>query len=108
MKRTITTGSRYILLLFLLIINSLNSFGQKGLTLEESLKVAESNSPSMKITRLSLVRSQENLNAQNAALKSQFSLSINPISYSQNREFNDLMACSRFHNPFSLLMRISH
>jgi outer membrane protein TolC len=92
MKRTITTGSRYILLLFLLIINSLNSFGQKGLTLEESLKVAESNSPSMKITRLSLVRSQENLNAQNAALKSQFSLSINPISYSQNREFNDLIS----------------
>ena len=92
MKRTITTGSKYILLFFLLIINSLISFGQKGLTLEEGLSIAESNSPSMKRTKLSLVRSQENLNAQNAALKSQFSLSVNPISYSQNREFNDLIS----------------
>jgi outer membrane protein TolC len=92
MKITITTGSRYVLLLIILLINSLVSFGQKGLTLEEALRVAESNSPSMKRTKLSLVRSQENLNAQNAALKSQFSLSVNPISYSQNRQFNDLIS----------------
>jgi outer membrane protein TolC len=46
----------------------------------------------MKITRLSLVRSQENLNAQNAALKSQFSLEINPINYSQIRSFNELIS----------------
>ena len=46
----------------------------------------------MKRTRLNLIRSQENLNAQNAALKSQFSLSVNPIGYSQNREFNDLIS----------------
>jgi outer membrane protein TolC len=46
----------------------------------------------MKRTRLSLVRSQENLNAQNAALKSNFSLSVNPFEYSQNRSFNDLVS----------------
>jgi len=71
---------------------SLTLLPQKGLTLEESLKVAESNSPSMKRTRLSLIRSQENLNAQNAALKSNFSLTINPIGYTQSREFNDLIS----------------
>lgn len=75
-----------------LILNTLCSFSQKGLTLEEALTVAENNSPAMKKTRLNLIRSQENLNAQNAALKSSFSLSVNPIGYSQNRAFNDLIS----------------
>ncbi len=79
-------------MLFLLIISNLQGVCQKGLTLEEALKIAETNSPTMKKTRLSLVRSQENLNAQNAALKSSFSLSINPIGYSQNRTFNELIS----------------
>lgn len=67
-------------------------YSQQGLTLTQALGVAESNSPSMKKTRLNLIRSQENLNAQNAALKSQFSLTVNPIGYSQNRSFNDLIS----------------
>jgi outer membrane protein len=65
---------------------------QQGLTLEQSLRVAELNSPSMKKTRLSLIRSQENLNAQNASLKSQFSLLLTPFSYSRDRVFNDLIS----------------
>jgi len=80
------------LIMFLLNFNVLVSFSQQGLTLEQSLGIAESNSPSMKKTRLSLIRSQENLNAQNAALKSNFSLTLNPIGYTQNREFNDLIS----------------
>jgi outer membrane protein TolC len=71
---------------------SVSSPAQQGLTLEQALQIAESNSPAMKRTRLSLIRSQENLNAQNASLKSQFSLSVNPIGYSQNRSFNDLIS----------------
>jgi outer membrane protein len=81
-----------LLILTLLISGMLTSFSQQGLTLEQALKVAETNSPSMKKTRLSLIRSQENLNAQNAALKSNFSLTLNPISYTQNREFNNLIS----------------
>lgn len=92
MKILIKTRSRYIFSGFLLIISTLCVFPQKGLTLEEALKVAETNSPTMKKTRLSLVRSQENLNAQKAALKSSFSLSVNPIGYSQNRTFNELIS----------------
>ncbi|NLJ43486.1 MAG: TolC family protein, partial [Bacteroidales bacterium] len=69
-----------------------SGYSQQGLTLTQALGIAESNSPSMKRTRLSLIRSQENLNAQNAALKSQFSLTVNPIGYSQNRSFNDLIS----------------
>jgi len=78
------------ILLFLCI--TVPGFSQQGLTLEMSLGVAESNSPAMKKTRLNLIRSQENLNAQNAALKSNFSLSVNPIVYSQNRSFNELIS----------------
>jgi outer membrane protein len=65
---------------------------QTGMTLENALSVAETNSPSIRKTMLSLVRSEENLNAQRAALKSSFSLAINPFSYSHNREFNDLIS----------------
>ncbi|MCJ7446725.1 MAG: TolC family protein [Bacteroidales bacterium] len=92
MKRKVKIGNRIILLFILFIFNILNSFSQKGLVLEEALQIAEANSPSMKKVRLSLVRSQENLNAQNAALKSNFSLSVNPIGYSQIRAFNDLIS----------------
>jgi outer membrane protein TolC len=70
----------------------MTGYSQQGLTLEQSLDVAEINSPSLKTTRLNLVRSQENLNAQNAALKSNFALTLNPISYTQSREFNDLIS----------------
>jgi outer membrane protein len=74
------------------LISTIPGFPQQGLSLDQALSIAEANSPSMKIARLSMIRSQENLNAQNAALKSQFSLSVNPISYSQIRSFNDLIS----------------
>lgn len=80
------------LILALLITGYLNSFAQKGLTLEQALSIAETNSPSMKRTRLNLIVNQENLNAQKAALKSNFSLNINPISYRNDRVFNDLIS----------------
>src|SRR5690606_3665214 len=83
-------------ILFLVILLAVAGTGavssQQGLTLEQALNIAESNSPTMKRTKLGLIRSQENLNAQNAALKSQFSLSVDPIGYSQNRSFNDLIS----------------
>jgi len=92
MKTRFNTICRIIFSGILLLFNVLTAFPQKGMTLDEALRIAEDNSPSMKRTRLNLVRNQENLNAQNAALKSQFSLSVNPIGYSQIREFNDLIS----------------
>jgi outer membrane protein len=76
----------------LLLAGSLLVNGQNGLTVDQAIKIAETNSPTMKQTRLSLVRSQENLNAQNAALKSNFSLTLNPIGYNQTRDFNELIS----------------
>ena len=92
MKKTSITCKTFIAILYLLVTCSAFSTAQTGLTLEQALNIAETNSPLLKKTRLSLIRSQENLNAQNASLKSNFSLTINPIGYSQNRDFNDLIS----------------
>jgi len=92
MKKLLRTWSGIVLSCLFVVFNVFMSSGQKGLTLVEAMQIAENNSPNMKRTRLNLIRSQENLNAQNAALKSQFSLSVNPIGYNQNREFNELIS----------------
>jgi outer membrane protein len=93
MKKQFSTATwKFFVILALLFTGFLNSFAQNGLTLEQALKIAETNSPSMKKVRLNLTMNQENLNAQNAALKSNFSLNINPISYRNDRAFNDLIS----------------
>jgi outer membrane protein len=93
MKDHFKRKSKISLIVIILVISNLSFvFPQQGLTLEQSLRVAELNSPSMQKTRLNLIRSQENLNAQNASLKSKFSLTLNPLEYTQTREFNDLIS----------------
>ncbi len=57
------------IIVFMFLITSASVFSQQGLTLEQSLTIAESNSPSIKKTRLGLIRSQENLNAQTCCLE---------------------------------------
>jgi len=46
-------------------------------------------SPSIRHSRLNLKRSQASLDAARARLKSKFSLSLTPIDYSNNRNFDD-------------------
>lgn len=88
MKQLRKSGYSLFIILLMLSVSILPIKAQKAITLGEGLKIAETNSPSMIKTRLSLIRSQENLNAQNAALKSNFSLSVDPLIYSQNRAYN--------------------
>ena len=92
MKHLVITIRLQLLCIMLLSVLNISGISQQGLTLELALNTAELNSPSMKKTRLNLIRNQENLNAQNAALKSQFALTLNPISYTQSREFNNLIS----------------
>jgi len=65
---------------------------QQSITLEQALEIAMENSPDIQRLRLMTKRRQELLNAQNAALKSQFSLSLTPIDYSNERQFNYLFS----------------
>lgn len=65
------------------------TMAQEILTLDKALEIAGSNSPDIRRSLLNLERSQQSLKAQNAALKSKFSLSLTPFSYSKNRAFDD-------------------
>jgi outer membrane protein TolC len=63
--------------------------GQTVITLEKAMEIAAEHSPSIRRVRLNLDRTRYNLQAQNAALKSSFSMSVNPLSYSQSRRFDE-------------------
>lgn len=64
----------------------------ESLTLERALEIAIVNSPDIVSTRLDLERSNEELKAQKASLKSQLSLTLNPINYNRDRQFNQLFS----------------
>ena len=88
------------ILAFLLIAQAGNVLGQELLTLEKTLEIAYENSPDMINQAISLESQRENLNAQKASLKSRFSLSVNPFSYTKSRSFenyaNDYVSSERF------------
>lgn len=65
------------------------AFGQELLDLNKAMEIASQNSPDILTSLLNLERSQESLNAQKAALKSQFALSLNPVDFSRTRSFDD-------------------
>lgn len=73
-------------ILFQISVPGLNS--QVLLDMDRALEIAIQNSPTMQQVELSLVRSQENLNAQRARLKSQFSLTLNPFDYERINRFD--------------------
>jgi len=75
-----------MLIVFCLLLLSAN--GQQILTLESSLEIARSNSPDILRSLLNLKSNEETLKAQNAALKSNFSLNVTPFQYDQSRSFD--------------------
>lgn len=62
--------------------------GQTIITLEQAMQLAEKQSPSLQSAIFNLERTTETLNAQRAALKSQFSMTLNPLDYSNSRKFD--------------------
>ncbi len=65
---------------------------QEPLTLDRALEIAMNNSPQIRHSQFNLERSQEMLNARKASLKSQFSLSLTPFSYSHSQQFFDFFS----------------
>jgi len=61
---------------------------QTVISYEKAMEIAMENSPEIRRTRLDLERNRELLNAQNAALKSNFRLTLNPFNFSRDRTFN--------------------
>ena len=83
-KKMIQRG--LILVLFCQLMLPANA--QQILTLERALEIARSNSPDIRRSLLNLERSEQSLKAQNAALKSNFSLDVTPFSYDKTRSFD--------------------
>lgn len=78
-----------IVLLGLLILFGLSGLNaQEALTLQKALDISEVGSPDLQQSLLNLERFKKNLDAQRAALKSRFSLSVTPASYSNQRRFD--------------------
>ena len=72
------------------IMSSVNA--QDAITLNEAIDIAFKHSPQIRISELNLERNKESLNAQNASLKSRFSLQVTPFEYSKDRQFNDFFS----------------
>jgi len=74
-----------------ILVSGFPAHGEE-LTLERALNIAFQNSPTIRQAGYSLVASERNLMAQQAGLKSQFSLAVTPYRTSSSRVFNDLIA----------------
>jgi len=80
---------RIFLLMFYLLIGTKLLVAQQILTLEHTLEIAMQNSPKIQSSILDMKRYQETLKANKASLKSQFTLSLNPLNYSKKRSFDE-------------------
>lgn len=80
---------RHTLILALFTVFAVGrSQGQEILTIEKALEVAFEHSPTLIQSKLSLEQRQLDLKAQNASLKSQFSLDVNPFNYTRNNQYD--------------------
>ena len=78
--------------LILGLVYSVNSARAESLTLEQALGIAEERSPTIRQARHNLEINRRNLQAQKAALKSKFFLTLTPYQFSKDRLFNDLVS----------------
>ncbi|WP_340111551.1 TolC family protein [Maribellus mangrovi] len=75
-------------LLLLFGLTGYTAQAQEALTLNRAMAIAETSSPDLQQSLLNLERFQKTLEAQRAALKSRFSLEVNPVNYSNQRRFD--------------------
>ena len=81
-----------IVLLIAGVVLPYYTHAQTILTIEQALDLAEENNPDLKASKLNLERYQYNLEAQQASLKSRFSLDLNPINYNKSRRFDERLS----------------
>ena len=84
-KKVIMTA---VLMLAALPVFETVAQAQIVMTMEQALEYSAQNNPDLINSRMSMERYEQNLIAQKAALKSRFSLNLEPISYSQSRQFD--------------------
>lgn len=72
-----------------MIFGGASLYAQMNLTLEDALEYSIDHSPELQNALLNLERYKLSLEAQRASLKSRFSLTLNPFTYSNNRSFDN-------------------
>ena len=81
--------NRYLFLFVIILFQTIIVRAQQLMDMNKALEIAMQNSPVMQQAELSLIRSQEKLNAQRARLKSQFRLILNPFDYQKSNRFDN-------------------
>ena len=66
-------------------------FGQRIISFEEAMDIAKKNSPEIRQAQINLERNQRLLDAEKAALKSNFSLSVDPFYYEKSRQLEQIL-----------------
>lgn len=84
-KRFLKTA---VLALSALTVFETGSGAQIVLTMEQALEYSAQHNPDLINSRLSMEQYEQNLIAQKASLKSRFSLNLQPLTYSQSRQFD--------------------
>jgi len=77
----------FLISIILLFIPNVNA--QEILTLDKAMEIAQTGSPDLQRSMLNLEMFSKNLEAQRAALKSRFSLDVQPVGFSRNRRFDN-------------------
>lgn len=75
-----------------MFLMSLNANAQISMTLDDAMNYSIENSPELQRAQMNLKRYKFSLDAQRASLKSKFSLTLNPVSYSRNRYFENRLS----------------
>lgn len=84
---------RHLLKTAVLVLTAATAFetgaqAQIVMTMEQALEYSAQHNPDLINSRMSMERYEQNLIAQKASLKSRFSLNLEPLSYSQSRQFD--------------------
>ena len=84
--------NRWMWIASLLCLLSMNAGAQISMTLDDALNYSIEHSPELQTALMNLRRYKFSLDAQRASLKSRFSLTLNPVSYSRNRYFENRLS----------------
>lgn len=79
--------NRPLLTLFLVFFIA-SVTAQELLTLPKAMEIAALHSPELEQSLISIQRSEENLNAEEASTKTQFDLNLDPLSYGVSRRYS--------------------
>ena len=84
--------NKWMWIVSLVCLLSMDAHAQISMTLDDALNYSIEHSPELRTALMNLRRYEFSLKAQRASLKSRFSLTLNPVSYSRNRYFESRLS----------------